>query len=108
VRQGQPVPSVAVAIANALGISLSELAGTPSHRVSLTGDWWTCWQTSRGGVEDIRTQPVHLDQHGELIQIDQEELRSRGAPPGPPLARRGQTSAGAGRSKESRASRRTG
>jgi hypothetical protein len=46
------------------------LAGAPSHRVSLTGDWWTCWQTSRGGVEDIRTQPVHLDQHGELIQIE--------------------------------------
>jgi transcriptional regulator with XRE-family HTH domain len=66
----QPVLSVAVAIAKALGISVSELAGTPSHRVSLTGDWWTCWQTSRGGVEDIRTQPVHLDQHGELIQIE--------------------------------------
>ena len=39
--------------------------------------WWTCWQTSRGGVEDIRTQPVHLDQHGELIQI---EATARGRP----------------------------
>jgi len=68
--QQQPVLSVAVAIAKALGISVSELAGAPSHRVSLTGDWWTCWQTSRGGVEDVRTQPVHLDQHGELIQIE--------------------------------------
>jgi transcriptional regulator with XRE-family HTH domain len=75
--QQQPVLSVAVAIANALGISVSELAGTPSHRVSLTGDWWTCWQTSRSGVEDIRTQPVHLDQHGELIQI---EATARGRP----------------------------
>jgi transcriptional regulator with XRE-family HTH domain len=75
--QQQPVLSVAVAIANALGISVSELAGTPSHRVSLTGDWWTCWQTSRGGVEDIRTQPVHLDQHGELVQI---EATARGRP----------------------------
>jgi periplasmic divalent cation tolerance protein len=33
--QQQPVLSVAVAIANALGISVSELAGAPSHRV----DW---------------------------------------------------------------------
>jgi hypothetical protein len=70
-------PLRAVAIAKALGISVSELAGTLSHRVNLSGDWWTCWQTSRGGVEDIRTQPVHLDQHGELIQI---EATARGRP----------------------------
>ncbi len=73
--QQQPVLSVAVAIAKALGISVSELAGTPSHRS--TSPWWTCWQTSRGGVEDIRTQPVRLDQHGELIQI---EATARGRP----------------------------
>jgi hypothetical protein len=64
------------AIAKALA-SRSELAGAPSHRVNLSGDWWTCWQTSRGGVEDIRTQPVHLDQHDELIQI---EATARGRP----------------------------
>jgi DNA-binding XRE family transcriptional regulator len=46
--QQQPVLSVAVAIANALGICVSELAGMPTHRVSLTGDWWTCWQAARG------------------------------------------------------------
>jgi transcriptional regulator with XRE-family HTH domain len=78
--QQQPVLSVAVAIANALGISVSELAGAPSHRVSLTGDWWTCWQTARGDVEDIRTQPVHLDQHGELRLWDNEILLG-GMPP---------------------------
>ena len=60
-----------------MGCSVSELAGTPSHRVNLSGDWWACWQISRGGVEDIRTQPVQLDQHGELIQI---EATARGRP----------------------------
>jgi transcriptional regulator with XRE-family HTH domain len=75
--QQQPVLSVAVAIAKALGISVSELAGMPSHRISLTGDWWTCWQTYRRGIEDIRTQPVHLDQHDELIQI---QATARGRP----------------------------
>jgi hypothetical protein len=38
------------------------------------------------------------------VQQSQVERRSRGAPPGPPSARRGQPSTGAGRSKESRAS----
>jgi transcriptional regulator with XRE-family HTH domain len=75
--QQQPVLSVAVAIANALGISVGELAGMPSQRVSLTGDWWACWQTYRGGVEDIRLQPVRLRQHGELIQA---EATARGRP----------------------------
>ena len=75
--QQQPVFSVAVAIANALGISVEELAGKPSHRVSLTGDWWACWQTYRGGIEDIRLQPVRLQQHGELIQV---EATARGRP----------------------------
>ena len=45
--QQQPVLSVAVAIANALGISVSELAGSAEPPVDLTGDWWTCWQTSK-------------------------------------------------------------
>jgi transcriptional regulator with XRE-family HTH domain len=75
--QQQPVFSVAVAIANALGIAVGELAGVPSHRVSLSGDWWTCWQTYRGGIEDIRVQPVRLQQHGELIQV---EAIARGRP----------------------------
>src|SRR6266487_4226511 len=68
--QQQPVLSVAVALANALGISVGELAGMPSHGVSLTGDWWASWQSYRAGVEDIRTQPVRLLQHGDLIQIE--------------------------------------
>ena len=75
--QQQPVFSVAVAIANALDISIEELAGKPSHRVSLTGDWWACWQTYRGGIEDIRLQPVRLQQHGEQIQV---EATARGRP----------------------------
>jgi transcriptional regulator with XRE-family HTH domain len=68
--QQQPVLSVAVAIAKALGISSASSLGHQATGSASPGDWWTCWQTSRGGIEDIRTQPVHLDQHGELIQIE--------------------------------------
>jgi hypothetical protein len=65
-----------VAIDRALGSSsASSLGSKPPgqpHRGLVD-----CWQTSRGGIEDIRTQPVHLDQHGELIQI---EATARGRP----------------------------
>ncbi|REF36876.1 helix-turn-helix transcriptional regulator [Thermasporomyces composti] len=66
----QPVLSVAVAIANALDISLGELAGIPSHRVSLSGEWYACWQSFRNGVEDLRVQKVRFRQHGEFIQVE--------------------------------------
>lgn len=65
----QPLLTVALAIADALGISASELAGRPTGRVNLTGEWWASWQTSREGQEKIATQPVHLRQEGELVHI---------------------------------------
>ena len=36
----QPLLSVAIAIADALGITVAELAGKPSHRIKLGGVWW--------------------------------------------------------------------
>ena len=69
----QPLFSVAVAIADALGITLSELAGKPSHRVNLTGDWWATWQTFRNGQERFATQPVEFRQEGDLIQVSTKQ-----------------------------------
>ncbi|TCK20626.1 helix-turn-helix transcriptional regulator [Pseudonocardia endophytica] len=65
----QPLLSVAMSIADALGISVSELAGRTPNRVTVTGDWWASWQTTRDGVEKIATQPVHMRQEGELVHI---------------------------------------
>jgi transcriptional regulator with XRE-family HTH domain len=67
--QTQPALSVAVAIARALGVSVNELAGMPTHRVDLTGDWWASWQTFKDGEEIITAQEVRLAQHDELIQV---------------------------------------
>ena len=39
---------VAVAIANALKITVGELAGIPTHRIDLSGSWWASWQTFEG------------------------------------------------------------
>jgi len=66
----QPVLSVAVAIADALRISVGELAGIPTHRVNLTGDWWASWQTSKDDEELITVQEVRFRQQGELITVE--------------------------------------
>jgi transcriptional regulator with XRE-family HTH domain len=66
----QPLLSVAVAIANALQISVGELAGIPTHRVDLSGTWWSSWQTFMDGNEVITAQEVLFRQQGELIQVE--------------------------------------
>ncbi|MDQ7904827.1 helix-turn-helix transcriptional regulator [Phytohabitans sp. ZYX-F-186] len=66
----QPVLSVAVAIADALKISVGELAGIPSHQVDLTGEWWASWQTFKDRKEVITLQEVQFRQQGELISVE--------------------------------------
>lgn len=65
----QPLLSVGIAIADVLGISVSELAGRPANRVTVTGDWCASWQTSRSGEEKVATQPIHMRQEGDLVHI---------------------------------------
>jgi len=65
----QPVFSAAVALAEALGISLSQLAGKTTHGIDLSGDWWTGWQTFRDGKEFIAVQPAHITQDDDHLQI---------------------------------------
>ena len=66
----QPTLPIAKAIARALGISIDELAGEQTHRVNLTGHWWTSWQTSRSGAEKIATQEVEIKQEGSTLHIE--------------------------------------
>jgi transcriptional regulator with XRE-family HTH domain len=65
----QPVLSAAMALAEALGISVSQLAGKTPHGVDLTGDWWAGWQTFRDGIEHLAVQPVHLAQEDDVIDV---------------------------------------
>ena len=73
----QPVLSVAVALANALDISVGELAGLPGHKISLSGNWWASWQTSKDGEEVITLQEVRFRQEGDRIAV---ETTTRGIP----------------------------
>src|SRR3954462_6429690 len=66
----QPALGVAHRLAQALGVTLDELAGIPTDRVKLEGTWWTAWQTFNEGAEVIATQPVGLTQHASTIHVE--------------------------------------
>lgn len=66
----QPLLTVAVAIADALQVSVSELAGIPDHNVNLSGEWWASWQTFKDGSEVITAQEVRFVQQAQLIQVE--------------------------------------
>jgi transcriptional regulator with XRE-family HTH domain len=72
----QPVLPVAVRLADALGVTVNQLAGQPSDRIQLDGTWWAAWQTFNEGREMIATQPVGLTQHGPAVQIEALERSS--------------------------------
>src|SRR4051794_7675253 len=66
----QPALGVAQRMASALGVTLDELAGGSSDRVTLDGTWWAAWQTFSDGQQIVATQPVGLSQHGSTISIE--------------------------------------
>jgi len=66
----QPMLSVAVAIAHALGITVGQLAGEPTQRLTLAGDWWASWQTFMEGREIITVQEVHFSQRGDDLRVE--------------------------------------
>ena len=57
-------------LAEALGVTVNQLAGQPSDRVHLDGTWWAAWQTFNAGEELIATQPVGFTQHGLAVQVE--------------------------------------
>jgi transcriptional regulator with XRE-family HTH domain len=66
----QPVLGAAVALADALNISLAQLAGQVTHDLDLSGEWWAAWQTWKDGVPRIDTHTLEVHQRGELLQLD--------------------------------------
>lgn len=65
----QPSLPVARAIANALEMSIDELAGNETHRIDLSGEWWSCWQTFKDGAEVITVQDMTIRQQSDRMQI---------------------------------------
>jgi transcriptional regulator with XRE-family HTH domain len=71
----QPALPVAVSLADALGISLAQLAGQVSYELDLSGDWWAGWQTWKDGEPRIDTHALEVHQRGEILQLDAERAR---------------------------------
>ncbi|MGL5862388.1 MAG: helix-turn-helix transcriptional regulator [Phycicoccus sp.] len=71
--EAQPTLSVGRQIAEALTITLDELAGANAQRVGLSGQWWASWQTRQHGDDVLTAQPVTLRQRGDLIQISADD-----------------------------------
>src|SRR5687768_2423078 len=68
----QPLLSVAIAIADALKISIAQIAGRIGHDLDLSGNWWAAWQTWKDGAPRVDTHPLEINQRGELLQLDAE------------------------------------
>jgi transcriptional regulator with XRE-family HTH domain len=78
----QPVLSVAVRLADALGLTMNELTSRSGGHLNLTGRWWAGWQTFTHGDEVLATQPVEMEQHGLTVSIralERSEENVRGA-----------------------------
>lgn len=67
--EAQPSLSVAKAIANALNITIDELAGEEARRVDLAGNWWACWQSWKDGEETINPHEIHMRQQGDKLFV---------------------------------------
>jgi transcriptional regulator with XRE-family HTH domain len=66
----QPVLSAAIALADALQISLAQLAGQITYDLDLSGTWWCAWQTWKDGVPRIDVHSLEVLQRGDLLQLD--------------------------------------
>src|SRR6185437_16136830 len=66
----QPVLSAAVTLADALQISLAQLAGQVTYGLDLSGTWWCAWQTWKDGQARIDVHSLEVEQRGEVLQLD--------------------------------------
>lgn len=69
----QPVLTVAAAIANALEISLMELAGEFESSIDLSGNWWLGWEQVEHGERTVIVQELQAIQHKKTLRLTAEQ-----------------------------------
>lgn len=70
-----PTLNVAMQLANALGLSLDQLAGQIGSGLDLSGHWFAGWETRRDGKVWYAIQNVEAHQVGQHLQLTAERTR---------------------------------
>jgi transcriptional regulator with XRE-family HTH domain len=77
-EEQSPTLPVAVRLADALQVSLAELAGIVDNRVDLAGDWWAAWQKPANHADEVEVAAVTIRHEGDHLMLD-----SAAEPPAP-------------------------
>ncbi|MFC6011874.1 helix-turn-helix domain-containing protein [Nocardia lasii] len=71
-EEQSPTLPVAVRLADALQISLAELAGIVDNRVDLAGRWWAAWQKPANHRDEVEIAAVTIRHEGDHLLLDSE------------------------------------
>ncbi|MFB7877364.1 helix-turn-helix transcriptional regulator [Nocardia sp. NPDC056064] len=88
-EEQSPTLPVAIRLAEALQISLAELAGIVDNRVDLAGRWWAAWQKPADAGEKVEIAPVTIRHEGDHLLLD-SDAESPAAPDDPVAQVRGE------------------
>ncbi|MFD4428752.1 helix-turn-helix domain-containing protein [Nocardia sp. NPDC058497] len=69
-EEQSPTLPVAIRLADALQISLAELAGIVDNRIDLAGRWWAAWQKAANHGDEVEVTPVTIRHEGDHLLID--------------------------------------
>ncbi|MFE3542273.1 helix-turn-helix domain-containing protein [Nocardia sp. NPDC059177] len=69
-EEQSPTLPVAIRLADALQISLAELAGIVDNRVDLAGRWWAAWQKAAKDSAHVEIAPVTIRHEGDHLLLD--------------------------------------
>ncbi|MFF0488506.1 helix-turn-helix domain-containing protein [Nocardia sp. NPDC004068] len=73
--ESEPSLSAAIRLADALDLSIRELAGLSPRGLDLSGEWWASWQTWGETGERVDTHEMHVVQDGSFLQLDGARAR---------------------------------